>query len=100
MGTPYGYTCPGCGYAASVSGGYDVGEASATVTITCATCAELDDAVVSLAPWKEPPDPVPASPRCPKARGKKAHDTRLWTGDECPKCGATMERDGLRVLWD
>ncbi len=100
MGQRHELACPACGYSAVVSGGADVGEACRTVTITCATCRKLHDVVVSDEPWKEPPDPVPERPRCPRARGR-VHETALWNDPgPCPRCGITLERGEMIVLWD
>ncbi len=102
MGTWYLFRCPGCGYSAEVSGGPDVGEVSRTVTISCATCRKLRDAIVSEEPWKEPPDPVPEHPRCPGERTRK-HRTTVWTAPgPCPRCGSVIGMDDVEseILWD
>jgi predicted RNA-binding Zn-ribbon protein involved in translation (DUF1610 family) len=100
VGGLYEFTCPACGYAADVSGGPDVGLASATVTISCATCRKLRDVVVSNEPWKRSPDAVPDHPRCPSSR-TRVHKTELWSHPgPCPQCGATMRVGTLTVIWD
>ena len=100
MGACFEFRCPGCPYTAEVSGGPDCGFSVGTVTISCATCRKLRDAVITEDAWKDEPDPVPAHPRCPSAR-TRVHRTVLWCDPgPCPRCGTTMEKGELRVLWD
>jgi hypothetical protein len=101
MGQRFTYCCSGCGYAVLVSGKVDVGETCRTVTISCATCRELSDVVVSTDPFKVPPDPVPDNPRCARAR-TRTHVTQPWTAPgPCPRCGTTMGDDVLTIeMWD
>lgn len=83
-----------------VSGAPDVGEVARTVTISCATCRKLRDAVISEEPWKEPAAPMPARVRCPGSRTRD-HVTELWRDPgPCPRCAETMVRGELSVLWD
>lgn len=100
LGALHDFRCPSCGYSAEVSGGPDIGEASRTVTISCATCKELHDVVVSEEPWKEPPDLAPERPPCPRTRAR-THATSVWNDPgPCPRCGSTMRRGEMTVLWD
>lgn len=95
MGTQFRYVCPGCGYSAKVSGGSDAGELSLTQTVHCADCGRLYDVVVQDRlnhPGREHPLACPASAR---------HIVRLWAyPGPCPKCGVTMERGEMTLLWD
>lgn len=44
MGSKSFFSCPECGYTATVSGGYDFGFFAECVTIHCKTCKEIMDA--------------------------------------------------------
>lgn len=99
MGALYLFTCT-CGYSAEVSGGPDVGMTTRTVTISCATCKQLSDVVTSNEPWKQPPDPVPEHPKCPRSR-TKVHATSVWSHPgACPQCGKRMRKGAVTMLWD
>jgi hypothetical protein len=99
MGELYEFDCPKCGYSAEVAGGPSVGECVRTATITCATCKKLRDAFVSHEPWNYQ-EPVTVAPKCPGERTRK-HAPTLWEDPgPCPKCGTTMVRARMTVLWD
>ena len=97
MGARCQYTCTTCGYATEVFGGGDGGFFVCTTTIACGTCRELHDVVVAerkidTGPFED------RAPRCPKSA---RHPFRLWKdGDACPRCGGSMENEGLTVMWD
>jgi len=109
MGSWLLFTCPSCGYAATVSGGADVGMRCATQTIVCKTCKELADVVTHSSEdgtWpplskdeaegaeERPPIPI----RCPESA---AHPVEPWSaGGPCPKCGVAMGEGELDALWD
>ena len=89
MGSLRMFRCEGCGYEAEISGGLDFGMASATWTIHCLDCCDLQDVVVSDEPWKVSeegwrPDTY-ACDRDPK------HKVSLWSDPgPCPKCGKVV----------
>ena len=100
MGSRYRHHCEGCGYEVDVSGKIHVGFASKTATVTCATCKRLFDVLLSEEPWKEGPDPHEVDLRCPNEKGKK-HKVRPWPVKRpCPRCGKTMRKGELTLLWD
>ncbi len=59
MGSRYLFTCRGCGFEATVSGGFDAGFACATHTYACRDCGTLFDRAVSDAPWAFDREDVP-----------------------------------------
>ena len=99
MGSLRMFRCEGCGYEAEISGGLDFGMASATWTVHCLDCCELQDVVVSDEPWKVSeegwtPDTY-ACDRDPK------HKVSLWSDPgPCPKCGKGLTAGEPTVLWD
>lgn len=99
MGQHYEFECLTCSYKVTMSGGNDVGMACATSTILCEKCKELYDVETTDEPWLAmKPDWEPKNLRCPKS---KRHQVRLWKHPgECPKCGSTLIRGKLVMLWD
>lgn len=97
MGAWFQFSCAGCGYVAEVSGGDDAGFCSRTTTIACEQCHELYDVVVAdretdAGAFED------RAPRCPKSA---RHRFRTWrAGDLCPRCGRTMNNQGMTLLWD
>lgn len=106
MGTWYEFKCPGCGYAAEVSGGDDVGMNSVTTTIACKTCKKLLDVVISEEPWavtlSEPGLPLnPDFQRTIRCKKSARHKVERWTfPGPCPNCGTMMEQGEMIACWD
>jgi hypothetical protein len=100
MGAKYRFACQECAYSTVVSGGSDVGMSCRTCTIACMTCHELMDIVVSSEPWSSASLQLPKHPKCPLVP-RARHKCMYWTHPaECPRCGYTMERGELMMLWD
>jgi hypothetical protein len=108
MGTRYLFTCPSCGYSAEVSGGNDAGVSCAQTTISCETCRELRDVLISTDPsvvrqdesgHPLKPDWEPPELKCP-ASGD--HKIKWWSHPGlCPRCGDILEKhEDKFVLWD
>ena len=98
VGCSLDFTCTGCGYTATVSGGNDAGMRVATTTIVCLDCKGLEDAAVQE--MGEDPDGkwVPVPLRCSK---NMRHRISLWEeGQGCPRCGEPMKKGELVALWD
>jgi hypothetical protein len=94
MGFRYRHHCKACGYEVDVPSKIDVGFASKTATVTCATCKPLFDLLISEEPWKEGLDPR-EDVRCPNEKGDK-HKVRPWPVKRpCPRCGETMRKREL-----
>ena len=98
MGSEYRFTCDDCGFEAEVSGGFDVGMVAATQTIACRECGDLTDVDVGDAPSTSPEDVPKMALHCPKS---PRHEVTQWNHPgPCPRCGKTMTRGPLTLLWD
>lgn len=99
MGARIEFSCPACGLSGRVSGGNDCGFETATTTIYCESCDNLQDVptVLKLRLANE----RKVEPRCTKG---ESHPVRRWNLHEpCPRCGkAKLEFPAGRpsVLWD
>jgi len=97
----YQFTCPGCGYEATASGGKDAGFGCRTTTILCRDCGELRDVTTGTRPIDDLDSPAewkPVEPRC--SRGP-AHQFEEWKHPgPCPKCGNMMDRGEVTMCWD
>ena len=100
MGTRFEFICNACNYAASVSGGYDVGMDIKTKTMVCVDCCEVVDVYMG------PVDPeflknekyLKGIKTCPKCGGMSL---KPWTNfRRCPKCGSKMKKGDMIILWD
>jgi predicted nucleic-acid-binding Zn-ribbon protein len=117
MGALAKFTCPGCGYAAEVSGGPDTGMLVRTQTMICLGCRELVDVETGPSLSLEPP-PLKRR-RCPRCRSRRFepwgraddHEPDWSLADRspevpatarfnCPKCGETMVEGAVVTLWD
>ena len=97
MGTCYQFTCS-CGFQAEVSGGFDVGMIAATQTVACRNCGTLEDVHVGDAPTTSSEDVAKMSLHCPKSR---RHQITQWNHPgPCPRCGETMTRGSMTMMWD
>jgi hypothetical protein len=97
MGTLYRFSCPGCGYSATVSGGDDSGFVYATRTVVCDRCAIVADVVSSDTPWNPATVASYCALRCPLCDGL----VHPWHDRKCPKCGSVMEpEEGIAIPWD
>lgn len=99
MGAHFLFECASCSYQADISGGNDVGMASATSTVLCKDCKELYDVVTTHEPWLAiKPTWKPTNLRCPKS---ETHEVALWEHSGlCPRCGAELVQGEVTVLWD
>lgn len=96
----YSFVCGGCGYEAEVSGGEDCGMVSETLTIECKDCRELYDIVTSYSEWNRDgaEERKSKQQRCPS---NARHRIKPWNeGGTCPRCGESMQKGELRMLWD
>ncbi len=99
MGAHFIFICNSCGYEADISGGNDIGMASASSTVLCEDCQELYDMVTTREPWLAVERAWnPTSLLCAKS---ETHGVVLWEHPgSCPRCGAEMIRDTATALWD
>ena len=101
MGASFRFICRGCGYAAEVSGGRDVGMLAVVLTSTCQHCLEVVDVAIGY----QGQDGLSGDPefdrdlgRCPLCRGTAV---AAWPDERpCPKCGDRMDKGDLLTLWD
>lgn len=117
MGQQSLFVCSRCNHEICVSGGYDCGFISESVTIHCKTCHKVLDAFLNrLEVFNDDWTKVNALKssgelfcffKCPHSRTKK-HDIEPWGKASnakegnwaCPKCGGKMINNGLSILWD
>jgi hypothetical protein len=98
MGSSYPFSCPGCGFEAGVSGGFDVGMVAAVHTISCRECGSLKDVYVGDAPTTSPEDVAAMVLHCPESPD---HAVQAWSHPgPCPKCGTPLERGESNICWD
>ncbi len=96
MGRLFSFQCPKCAYTVDCSGKADAGMMSATRTVVCDQCRNLQDVVVETYEMGRNRKRVP--PRCEK---DKTHNVRTWKHPgPCPRCGETLVRGEPVVLWD
>lgn len=122
MGMLYDFTCGGCGYAATASGGMDRGADVVCVTVHCLNCRELMDVLAGRLFLDDPPLPPPprlgAPPVAPppgpmvppdeefsevkwRCRTGRFHRLEPWTPPgPCPKCGGVIKRGEPVGIWD
>jgi predicted RNA-binding Zn-ribbon protein involved in translation (DUF1610 family) len=111
------FSCPGCGYAAEVSGGPDMGMLVATQTMICFGCRTLVD--VTTGPSLSLQPPTAKRRRCPRCRSRRFEpwgriddpETDWPLTDrspgvpaearfDCPNCGETMTQGEVVASWD
>ena len=100
LGSTYKFTCPGCGYTVEVGGGKQFGKMTATITISCETCKQLLDIVLSEPAIKvaEPSWKPPKRIVCLECNRDL---TDFWEyPDNCPKCGRRMDKGEKVATWD
>ena len=117
MGTLFQFRCPRCGYEAQVSGGLGWGILAVTHTVSCPTCTELSDMIVAEEPWefsewmeRECVDRDDADAKAAQAPWMPEkircdlhhrHKASLWSHPgPCPRCGTTLAKGEMTVLWD
>ena len=108
MGSATDYSCPDCGYHVDhMVSGYDFGEMSHVLAVSCATCRRLHRVLLPGRP-SEPAargiradaeaGRLPAGVRCPRSA---KHAIVVWSDPgPCPRCGATLKRGGHWSIWD
>jgi Zn finger protein HypA/HybF involved in hydrogenase expression len=96
MGSMYLFFCPKCGYSAEVSGGDDLGIASATTTVVCDSCREICDVETSKTPQDTESMKDVADLECPACGGQ----VKKWEGQRCPHCNTKMANRGIPRHWD
>ena len=107
----YAVRCPGCQYWAEVSVG--TGMRATLAPFTCTHCRELVSVPISVHDLGtlEPREETPACPECgatdivPWPPGRAPDRTPSEDEDDpplgpCPGCGAQLEDDGVRGIWD
>ena len=102
MGTLFRFQCSGCEYAATVSGGRDVGMWAVIKTMTCSDCSEVVDVLIGSLGQDGPTGDSESDEnlnKCPHCGGR---NVRPWTRSyPCPKCGGNMVKSKqAEVLWD
>ena len=98
MGTLYLFTCDACGYKAEVSGGDDAGMICLTTTIVCEECRRLYDVTIQGNPGSPPGQRRSIKIACPKSG---QHKVKRWRSPRpCLKCGTSMKKGELTILWD
>lgn len=101
MGSQYQFTCPKCGYEATVSGGFDYGFHAVVRTMVCGDCEDVVDVLVGAYGQEGKtgdPEYDKDLGRCPECNGTDVH---VWPRHRpCPKCGGRMKKRGLIVMWD
>lgn len=121
MGTLFAFSCPGCGYRAEVCGGLGYGMQDVDHTVSCPTCRELSDLELPCKRWEIMDDleqrrevmgdqdrptlqgaPRPAwLPERVRCAIDRRHKATLWEHPgPCPRCGMTLARGEITVLWD
>ena len=121
MGTLFAFSCPGCGYRAEVCGGLGYGMQDVDHTVSCPTCRELSDLELPCKRWEIMDDleqrweimddqdrptlqgaPRPAwLPERVRCALDRRHKATLWEHPgPCPRCGVTLARGEMTVLWD
>lgn len=97
MGTVYRFVCSQCDFSAAVSGGFDIGAASASQTYACWDCGVLFDRYVSNTPEVDH-RVAPQTMHCGK---DPRHTAILWNHPgPCPRCEKTLRKKELVVCWE
>ena len=104
MGSLYHFRCRECDYHAEVSGGEDFGFYVKTRTEFCPTCRKLRD--INVEYWskdlmtpREQAELNDDDLGCCLVCGN--HDVTAWSaGNPCPRCGGSMDNQGLAADWD
>ena len=101
MGEEYSFKCDKCGYEAFVSGGMDFGFVAVTQTMVCYDCHKLVDVLIGscgVVGKTGDPEIDPVIGLCPDCNGK---NVSVWEeSGPCLKCGGTMIKGELVLLWD
>ena len=121
MGRTYLFTCEKCGYEARVGGNRSEGLELVAMTMECADCRAVFDAVIDFK--ARPDDPVEAAPTFervvsrlisertdlvwhhyePKCPVSADHAVKKWEQQpgKCPRCDSFMEPSALPFrVWD
>jgi len=100
MGSMSEFSCPACGYGATVCGGKDHGFEAVLHTRVCKTCNSVVDVLIGRQ-GEEGPSGDPKYDAdleiCPECRGK---ELVAWSKQRpCPRCGQAMD-ESPGILWD
>ena len=107
MGIFYNFICPDCGYRAQVNGGVDRHDAMTFKTMVCADCLQLVDALVEIQRlWFQRRGNQGGGNKtqkrcvvfCPKCNGINVIPWEEY--HPCPKCGARMTREEVRLCME
>lgn len=104
MGSLYHFRCQQCDYHAEVSGGDDFGFFVKTRTVYCPTCRELRDINVEYQ-GKRLMTPADLDELREEDLGHCQEcgrsDVVNWlAGDPCPRCGGSVNNEGVACDWD
>jgi hypothetical protein len=110
MGTAYGLSCVGCGYAVEACGGVDTGMLATVETMTCVDCKEIVEVVRAFHDFRPDRSELgrcrrckgtnlePWGPRRPSSEDVDVSTLESW--GPCPRCGDPMQHTGALILWD